>query len=107
MVRGSSGTCLLSPAQPASRSTVNVWSLARATTSARGENASRSALHPKSVNGVSASITRLKRRIRFLFLSLAVMVPQNGRERPDQAGADRLSAEPAEPEGERHSAPHV
>ncbi len=35
------------------------------------------------------------------------MVTQNGRERPDQAGADRLSAEPAEPEGERHRAPHV
>ena len=35
------------------------------------------------------------------------MVPQNGRERPDQAGADRLSAEPAEPEGKRHRAPHV
>src|SRR5258707_1333430 len=35
------------------------------------------------------------------------MVLQNGRERPDQAGADRLSAEPAEPEGERHRAPHV
>jgi hypothetical protein len=36
-----------------------------------------------------------------------VVVPQNGRERPDQAGADRLSAEPAEPEGERHRAPHI
>ena len=36
-----------------------------------------------------------------------VMVPQNGRERPDQTGADRLSAEPAEPEGKRHRAPHI
>src|SRR3989442_1136433 len=99
----------VSPATPLawSRSTVNVWSLARATTFARGENASRRESHANSVIEVSASNTRLTRRIRFLFLSLTLMVPQNGRERPDQAGADRLSAEPAEPEGERHRAPHV
>ena len=36
-----------------------------------------------------------------------VMVPQNGRERPDEAGAERLSAESAEPEGKRHRPPHI
>jgi hypothetical protein len=36
-----------------------------------------------------------------------MMIPQNGRECPDQTGTDRLSAEPAEPEGERHGAPHI
>ena len=36
-----------------------------------------------------------------------MVVPQNGRERPDQAGAERLSAESAEPEGKRHRAPHI
>ena len=36
-----------------------------------------------------------------------MVIPQNGRERPDETGADRLSAEPTEPEGERHRAPHV
>jgi hypothetical protein len=51
--------------------------------------------------------TRLERRIRFLFLRLPMVIPQNGRERPDQAGADGFSAKPAEPEGEWHGAPHV
>jgi len=36
-----------------------------------------------------------------------MVVLQDGRERPDQAGADRLSAEPAESQRERHRAPHV
>src|SRR6266480_6563210 len=71
--------------------------------SARDENASRSAPHPTSARGKN---TRLKRRIRFLSL-LTVMIPEYRRERPDQAGADRLSAEPAEPEGERHRTPHI
>src|SRR5467141_4609159 len=75
--------------------------------SARGENASRKASHPIPDTPVSASNTRLTRRIPFPLSVLTVVVPQNGRERPDQAGADRLSAEPAEPEGERHRAPHV
>src|SRR6266576_5891814 len=71
--------------------------------SARDENASRSAPHPTSARGKN---TRLKRRIRFLSL-LTLMIPEYRRERPDQTGADRLSAEPAEPAGERHRAPHV
>src|SRR6266576_4632900 len=71
--------------------------------SARDENASRSAPHPTSARGKN---TRLKRRIRFLSL-LTLMIPEYRRERPDQTGTDRLSAEPAEPEGERHRAPHI
>ena len=35
------------------------------------------------------------------------MIAQNRRERPDETGTDRLSAEPAEPEREWHRAPHI
>src|SRR5688572_2223674 len=106
---GSSGTCFPDPAQSPMRSTARVWSLARATISARGENAFFTASHPMPATvsmPAPPSNTRLTRRIRFLF-PLSRVVPQNGRERPDEAGADRLSAEPAEPEGEGDRAPHV
>src|SRR6266536_1045538 len=100
---GSRGTCLPLPARSARLSTERVWSLARATTSARAEKASLRASHPASVK---ASSMRLNRRIPSPLL-LGMVVLQDGGEGPDQARADRLSAEPAEPERERHCAPHV
>ena len=62
---GSSGTCFPLLAHVAMRSTLSVWSLARATTSARGVKASRRLLHPSTIRGVSTNDTRLKRRIPF------------------------------------------